>query len=235
MKSERSFSDEVLRRLGLVEPGPFELKFRAAWNRMAEHQGVKDLPPESTQARAVWRMAFAQAIAESVDPHFDPRKVAGSAEERAATQAANSASVEFLGKVVLVCGGRDYDDEGTVDAALSATHAKLGIALLVHGGQERKRRNGPSVGADYLAKRWAMSKGIQTCSFDANWDALSRKAGPVRNEAMAHFLRVDVGVAFPGGVGTDGMCAILEARGVKVWRVPKRWRPDDTEKTRRTA
>lgn len=128
------------------------------------------------------------------------------------------------GKVVLVCGGREFDDEETLALALERVHAKLGIALLVQGGQQ-KQKAGRTVGADYLAKAWAMRRGIQTCTFDANWDAMGRPAGPIRNEAMAEWLPIELGVAFPGGSGTEGMCAILETRRVKVWRVQPGWRP----------
>jgi hypothetical protein len=225
-KAERSFSDEVLRLLGQLESAKFEEVFRAAWMRMAPPQDVKEQLPDAPKARSLFRQCFSKALAELADPHFDPKGLAGSRAERVACAAAHETTTapRFVGKVVLVCGGREYDDEATLDAALSATHSKLGIALLVQGGQQRKKGS-RTVGADWLAKQWAMKRGIQTCTFDANWDSLGRPAGPRRNEAMTHFLSIDVGVAFPGGTGTEGMSAILEAKGITVWRVPKGWRP----------
>lgn len=71
---DRRFSEEVLRRLGQLEAESFEEKFRAAWIRFAKHQGVTETPSDDPKTRSVWRMSFSQALAESVDPHFDPRK-----------------------------------------------------------------------------------------------------------------------------------------------------------------
>lgn len=120
------------------------------------------------------------------------------------------------GKVLLVCGGREYQDFDTLNAALFAVQKKHGIALLVQGG---------APGADWMAKSWAMTRSIQTCTFEANWEALGKSAGPKRNEAMSEFIAIEAAVAFPGGVGTEGMCRILERDGARVWRVPEGWRP----------
>lgn len=86
---DRTFAEEVLWRLNQLEADRFEPVFRAAWNRMAPHQGVTEKPPETPEGRLVWRMAFSQALAEIVDPHFDPRKVAGGRDERDAVVAAH--------------------------------------------------------------------------------------------------------------------------------------------------
>jgi hypothetical protein len=88
--SERTFSDEVRRRLDRLEAAKVEAVFRAAWGRMAPALGVSEPLPASAQARMLWRMAFAKALAEIADPHFEPRSIAGkNKQERAACVAAH--------------------------------------------------------------------------------------------------------------------------------------------------
>jgi hypothetical protein len=64
---------------------------------------------------------------------------------------------------------------------------------------------------------------VQPVAFPANWDFYQRRAGYLRNSAMADILdaldltRVVVEVMmFPGNVGTNMMKEIAEERGIKV-------------------
>jgi len=110
--------------------------------------------------------------------------------------------------VIIVCGGRNYQDRERVFAALDRAHAKRRITLLVHGG---------APGADTLAGEWAKERGVWVQVFEADWDRHGKAAGPMRNQAM-----LDAGcggvIAFPGGSGTADMCRRAERAGVKVWR-----------------
>lgn len=71
--SERTFSDEVLRRLNELDSARFEAMFRDVWLDMAPHQNVTDLLPQTEAGRMVWRMAFSQTLVNLVDPHFRGR------------------------------------------------------------------------------------------------------------------------------------------------------------------
>ena len=62
--------------------------------------------------------------------------------------------------IVAVTGGRDYSNGVFVQKVITKIHSETPITLLVHGGAN---------GADRLAKETAMSLGIQTVMFEANW------------------------------------------------------------------
>lgn len=110
--------------------------------------------------------------------------------------------------ILIVCGGRAYADRERVFAALDTAHAKHPVSLLIHGG---------APGADALAQQWAVSRAVKVRQFPAEWTALGRRAGPLRNQAMADH-GADGCVAFPGGSGTADMCRRAEAAGIKVWK-----------------
>jgi hypothetical protein len=113
------------------------------------------------------------------------------------------------GLVLIVCGGRDYENTRAVFAALHHLHAERGVRKIKHG----KCRTG----ADRLANRWAELEGVEVEPFPADWARHGRAAGPIRNQAMAD-SGADGCVAFPGGAGTADMATRAEAAGIKVWR-----------------
>lgn len=94
---------------------------------------------------------------------------------------------------VLVCGGRKYDDAAKVDAVLSKLHAEAGIERVIEGGAK---------GADYLARQWALSNGVISSVFFADWENQGSFAGPARNQRMLDEGQPDLVIAFPGGRGT---------------------------------
>ena len=108
---------------------------------------------------------------------------------------------------ILVCGGRDYDDQHFVFASLDRLHASKGVSIVIHGD---------APGADTLAGQWAEAHGIHFAAVPALWNKLGRKAGPLRNEAMLQ-LAPDAVVAFPGGRGTAHMVGLAKEAGIKVW------------------
>jgi predicted Rossmann-fold nucleotide-binding protein len=110
---------------------------------------------------------------------------------------------------VLVCGGRDYRNVSAVRHALDVLHARRGITLIIEGG---------ATGADQLAREWAQRRCIEFKTFDADWKALGKRAGPLRNQRMINEGKPDGAVAFPGGRGTADMIRRAEAAGLKVWR-----------------
>ena len=102
---------------------------------------------------------------------------------------------------VLVCGGRDYNDD-------VSCLSQINISILIHG-QAR--------GADARAAQWAQENGIHTAGVPALWDYFNKAAGYRRNSAML-LLLPEYCVAFPGGRGTEMMVELCEKKGIPVWR-----------------
>jgi hypothetical protein len=94
--------------------------------------------------------------------------------------------------------------------------------------------DGMAPGADELAFDWALSRGVKTERYAADWDNIevpgaivkytkygkpyNALAGPMRNQQMIEALP-DVAVAFPGGVGTADMARRCHAAGVPLREV----------------
>src|SRR5277367_4627497 len=114
---------------------------------------------------------------------------------------------------VLVCGGRDFDDEIVVAAALTRLHIKSEISVIMHGA---------ATGADSLADAWALSHGLIVIRYPADWRAHGRAAGPMRNRYMLNHGRPDLVMAFPGGRGTADMWRTALAAGVSMVQIDRR-------------
>jgi hypothetical protein len=110
---------------------------------------------------------------------------------------------------IVVTGGRDFGDSVMVDRALSAVHRKHGIDILIQGGAR---------GADQLCAEWAWDRKIPVGTYNADWKALGKKAGIVRNQRMIDEGKPDAAVAFPGGRGTADMVARLTDHSIPVWQ-----------------
>jgi hypothetical protein len=108
---------------------------------------------------------------------------------------------------MLVCGGRDFDDEATVFATLDAYHAVKPISVVIHGA---------AMGADMLAQSWADKRGVESVQFPAKWDRDGKAAGPIRNRLMLTEGKPDFVMAFAGGRGTANMIKQAKAAGVAV-------------------
>ena len=109
--------------------------------------------------------------------------------------------------VVLVCGGRDFNDWAMFNQAMSSLPKKP--SLIVHGD---------APGADTMAKLWAKSNGIYPVAIPELWNTYGKPAGNKRNMAMALIMNPDYVVAFPGGTGTDDMVSVAEEMAITVWR-----------------
>jgi hypothetical protein len=114
------------------------------------------------------------------------------------------------GVVVLACGGRDFDDLGTVWSNLDVLHHFRGIRLLIEGG---------AAGADLLASQWATANNVPSKRFAADWKKHGRAAGPIRNRQMLDEGKPDLVVAFPGGRGTADMVRAAQEAGIEVMDV----------------
>ena len=106
---------------------------------------------------------------------------------------------------VLVCGGRNFTDQATVDRMLDAL--PFVPTMVIEGGARR---------ADTCGRSWAATRGIHYAEVPALWRTYHNQAGPLRNSAMLE-LKPDYCVAFPGGSGTADMVRRCRAAGVVVW------------------
>ncbi len=115
-----------------------------------------------------------------------------------------------MSKRVVVCGGRNYTDNGKVWGRLNLLHAEHGIAVVIHGGAR---------GADTLGEYWAKANDIPHIAFKPDWEAYGPAAGPIRNKRMLDEGKPDLVIAFPGGKGTADMVRQATEQGVTVEEV----------------
>lgn len=111
---------------------------------------------------------------------------------------------------VLVFGGRGFNRIGLVFKALDQIDAQYGITTVI---------DGVASGADTIAHKWALARGKESQRFPAQWDKYGRSAGPIRNKQMLDEGQPELGVAFPGGPGTENMKMQLKRAGIKVLNV----------------
>lgn len=111
---------------------------------------------------------------------------------------------------LVVTGGRDYRDAARVARALEAVNRKHGLACILQGGAD---------GADLLCAEWGWDNGIPVGTYNADWKAHGRKAGPIRNQRMIDEGKPDAAIAFPGGRGTADMVARIKAAGIPLWEI----------------
>ena len=109
---------------------------------------------------------------------------------------------------VLVCGGRDFNDLVMLFDALDALTPEP--ELIIEGGAS---------GADALARRYAEKRGVELQTFEADWKAYGKAAGPIRNRKMLNDGKPDLVLAFPGGKGTADMVRRARVAGVPVQHV----------------
>lgn len=116
--------------------------------------------------------------------------------------------------IVLVTGGREYEDRAMVSKALRAVGFRAGDTLVCGGAK----------GLDTLARLEAeKTRGANVRVFLARWKELGRQAGPVRNRRMLRTLLRERApffvLAFPGGRGTADMVRQARKAGVLVLSV----------------
>ena len=129
-------------------------------------------------------------------------------------------------KTILVCGGRDFLDKGSVVNELDGICEERGwITEPSEDGNylpSVKIITGGAFGADRLAEDWAIINYCPLQVFPADWKSHGRAAGPRRNAQMLSAGKPDVVMAFPGGRGTADMVAKARAAGVEVIEVAPR-------------
>lgn len=138
---------------------------------------------------------------------------------------------------LIVCGGRDFNDyEGIAGILLEYVWAcEEAYPQVVHGGcnvvdlgchnvaYRPSTPTGVDAIADYLARRlpWPTPE-----IHWANWGLHGKRAGPIRNHAMA-MAGADLCIAFPGGRGTANMIRCATAAQIAVRRIL----PEDIDET----
>lgn len=126
--------------------------------------------------------------------------------------------------IVVVTGGRDYNDRGAVWYALTQLNNKYPITELIEG---------EASGVDTLCREWAEQFNIPVRRCPAAWDdltvpgavikqgkhgAYNAVAGHQRNQSMLdNEPRPTYGVVFPGGRGTADMHRRMLKAGLTVW------------------
>lgn len=125
------------------------------------------------------------------------------------------------GLVVLVTGGRDYDDRGAIFRTLSEIHARTPIGLIISGACV-DRNTGEMCGADGIAIHWALQNEVDFNGRPDRWmlDGYPQ-AGPMRNsrQLAEHRPILDLAVEAPGGSGTGDMRKKLLSAGIKIVEV----------------
>lgn len=113
---------------------------------------------------------------------------------------------------ILVCGGRDYNDQAMVFGALDMQAEQGPINAIIQGDCP--------TGADKLARMWAISRNEHYDCYPADWRAHGKAAGPIRNQRMLDEAKPTKVFAFPGGRGTADMVRRAKAAGVPVYQFP---------------
>lgn len=104
---------------------------------------------------------------------------------------------------ILVCGGREYNDQERVNKILDAAARALADrpVTIIHGNAR---------GADQCADVWAKDRQVQVRPFPADWDTHGKRAGFIRNKQMLDEGKPHAVIAFPGGIGTRMMVGLAK-------------------------
>lgn len=110
----------------------------------------------------------------------------------------------------LVYGGRDFKNYKTLWRVLDELDKTYKFTCII---------DGMAKGADTFAFKWAINNGVPTERYPAQWEVYGKAAGPMRNIKMRDEGKPDIGIEFPGNVGTRHMTKTLKEAGIKVLKV----------------
>ena len=96
---------------------------------------------------------------------------------------------------VLICGDRNWTDKETIQKYIP-TLPPSSVVI-----------QGMCIGADKIARRYAILHDFEVLDFPADWNKYGRAAGPIRNKRMLTAGKPDLVVAFYNN--------ILESKGTK--------------------
>lgn len=110
---------------------------------------------------------------------------------------------------VLVCGGRDFEDQELFNTTM----------LPYKGTEDLIIIQGNARGADTMAYWWALENAMSEEHYSADWKTHGKKAGYLRNKQMLEEGKPDLVIAFPGGKGTAMMVKLAKEAGIEVKEV----------------
>jgi hypothetical protein len=108
---------------------------------------------------------------------------------------------------VIVAGSRSIVDYGIVADAIESSGFAAGDVEIVSGG---------AAGVDRLGEEWASRNGKRWRRFPADWFTHGRRAGPLRNLAMAKYADALVAVWDGESRGTKHMLTAASALGLRI-------------------
>jgi hypothetical protein len=129
---------------------------------------------------------------------------------------------------VITTGSRNWEGqwaENRINAMMRSLEILAGTIdhtnmTVVHGGCP--------TGADAIVDRWCRRRFYEPVVYPADWAALGKAAGPVRNTNMA-LAGGDVCVAFNRANSAGTVDMMEKARRQNIWVVEIRWRDEYTE------
>lgn len=113
--------------------------------------------------------------------------------------------------IVLVCGGRDFNDKDLLYSTLDKVLAKYSENLVILHGSAK--------GADLMAEDWAKEREVVYFGVPAKWKKYGKPAGMQRNRNMRDVFKPKACIAFRGNVGTRGMIGLMRENGIEPWIV----------------
>jgi YspA, cpYpsA-related SLOG family len=124
---------------------------------------------------------------------------------------------------VLVCGDRRYTHYMMINATLDGFLLNYPKMVLIEGFAK---------GADMIAHDWGVANLAEEnhLTFPADWGALGKSAGPIRNQKMLDEGKPDIVLAFHNNIkdskGTKHMVEIATKAGVSVHLIAKQYSPN---------
>jgi len=118
--------------------------------------------------------------------------------------------LDFADNVVLVCGSRNYKNDGEIERQLEMLPSGTWVV------------EGEAPGADTIARECCLYLRIPFIACPANWDRYGNKAGPMRNMQMQRDFQPNAGLAFHNkrrledSEGTFDMVTRMRNEGVLV-------------------
>jgi hypothetical protein len=112
---------------------------------------------------------------------------------------------------LIIAGSRDFSPSIALIDHVVRSHGRYKPTELISGGCR---------GVDQSAEAWAREEGIPIKRFDADWQAVGRAAGPLRNRAMAEYAGAWTNsalIAFWNGTSRGTKNMIDEARRHKLF------------------
>lgn len=111
---------------------------------------------------------------------------------------------------ILVCGGRAWNDWTKLKTKLDeVSSVNLGDVHIIEGG---------AMGADIMARQWAIGAKVPYTEVPANWKLHGKAAGPIRNRQMldmAPNLVLAFHVDLAASKGTKDCVEEAQRRGIQ--------------------